>query len=352
MTTAASSPKRVFVVGASGYIGKQTVRELLARGYAVVCLARRRSGVGGADDEATARRALAGAEVRFGEVTQPESVVHEGFRGERFDAVVSCLATRTGSVADSWRIENQANRNVLAAARAIGVTHFVLLSAICVQKPLLAFQQAKLAFEQLLRESGITYSIVRPTAFFKSLAGQVERVRYKKPFVVFGSGDLTACKPISEADLARFLVDCLEDPDKQNAVLPIGGPGAAITPLQQGAILFELTGQKVVYRRVPVGLLDVIIAVLSALGRVFPRLADKAEFARIGRYYATESMLVLDPSTGRYDADATPAYGCDTLRDFYARVLTEGLGGQELGDQAFFAPLSTGSTGPSGNDTH
>ncbi len=32
----------------------------------------------------------------------------------------------------------------------------VLLSAICVQKPLLAFQQAKLAFEQALQQSGIT----------------------------------------------------------------------------------------------------------------------------------------------------------------------------------------------------
>jgi divinyl chlorophyllide a 8-vinyl-reductase len=50
----------------------------------------------------------------------------------------------------------------------------VLLSAICVQKPLLEFQRAKLAFEAKLQEAGdITYSIVRPTAFFKSLAGQV-----------------------------------------------------------------------------------------------------------------------------------------------------------------------------------
>jgi hypothetical protein len=52
----------------------------------------------------------------------------------------------------------------------------VLLSAICVQKPTLEFQRAKLAFEAKLQEAGdITYSIVRPTAFFKSLAGQVGR---------------------------------------------------------------------------------------------------------------------------------------------------------------------------------
>ena len=60
------------------------------------------------------------------------------------------------------------------AARANKVRHFVLLSAICVQKPLLEFQRAKLKFENELMAAGdITYSIVRPTAFFKSLAGQV-----------------------------------------------------------------------------------------------------------------------------------------------------------------------------------
>ena len=46
----------------------------------------------------------------------------------------------------------------------------------------------------------------------------------------------------------------------------------------------------------------------------------KAELARIGRYYATESMLVLDPNTGRYDAAATPSTGNETLFDFYTSL--------------------------------
>jgi divinyl chlorophyllide a 8-vinyl-reductase len=40
--------------------------------------------------------------------------------------------------------------------------------------------------------------------------------------------------------------------------------------------------------------LDGIIRVLTLLGDLFPKLKDKAELARIGRYYATESMLVLE----------------------------------------------------------
>ena len=71
------------------------------------------------------------------------------------------------------------------------------------QKPLLEFQRAKLAFEDKLKASGLTWSIVRPTAFFKSLSGQIARVRAGKPFLLFGDGTLTACKPISDDDLGR-----------------------------------------------------------------------------------------------------------------------------------------------------
>jgi divinyl chlorophyllide a 8-vinyl-reductase len=52
---------------------------------------------------------------------------------------------------DSWDIDYQATLNALQAARQSGAAHFVLLSAICVQKPLLEFQRAKLKFEAALQ---------------------------------------------------------------------------------------------------------------------------------------------------------------------------------------------------------
>jgi divinyl chlorophyllide a 8-vinyl-reductase len=215
---------------------------------------------------------------------------------------------------------------VLEAARRAGVGHFVLLSAICVQKPRLAFQHAKLAFERRLVASGVRYSIVRPTAFFKSLSGQVARVRRGKPFLVFGDGALTACKPISDGDLAEYLVRCLDDPSRWDRTLPIGGPGDAITPRQQAEQLFALLGRPPRFTHVPVRLLDLVATALGTLGRVVPaplagRLAAKAEFARIGRYYATESMLVWDERAGRYDAGATPSFGRETLAEHYQTLL-------------------------------
>ncbi len=335
---------RVFVLGATGTIGRATVRALAARGYEVVCFVRPRALREFADtktkratnsDVRSNMAARPNVTFREGDVRDAASLARDGFRDEHFDAVVSCMASRTGTPRDAWVVDHDAHRNVLTAAKNVGVSQMVLLSAICVQKPLLAFQQAKLAFERELMSSGLTWSIVRPTAFFKSLSGQIARVKNGKPFLVFGDGTLTACKPISDDDLAAFIADCLTNPALQNRVLPIGGPGPALTPREQGAQLFALLGQPPRYTHVPVALLNVIIGTLSTLGRVVPKLEEKAQLARIGGYYATESMLVWDAAVKRYDAAATPSTGSETLTDYYAKLL-RGEVSDDRGEHAVF----------------
>lgn len=327
-------PLRLLVLGATGTIGRATVRALIQRGHEVTCFVRP-SAKDSDIAESNIGKPLVGAEIRYGHVTDPSSLALDGFRGERFDALISCLASRTGAPRDAWAIDHDAHVSALYSAKAAGVSHFVLLSAICVQKPLLAFQQAKLAFEQMLISSEINYTIVRPTAFFKSLSGQVDRVKRGKPFLVFGDGNLTACKPISDNDLGSFLADCLGDPSRRNRVLPIGGPGEPITPMEQGAMLFALLGRPPRFRHLPVKFLDAIIAVLGVLGRLIPALEEKAEFARIGRYYATESMLVCDPKSGQYDATATPSTGSETLFQCYEQLI-RGETRPERGHHAIF----------------
>lgn len=312
---------KVLLLGATGSIGRATAAALLAAGHEVTALVR-----GG--------NAPAGCAVAVADVTQVGAAAAV-MQGAGFDAVISCLASRTGAPDDAWRIDHRANSMALSAAKSAGVARFVLLSAICVQRPKLGFQRAKLAFEGELQSSGLTYAIVRPTAFFKSLSGQVARVAAGKPFLVFGNGRITACKPISDADLARYLVECLTNPALQNRILPIGGPGPAITPLDQAAMLGQLLGRDVRVKHVPIALMDAIIAVLKTLGRLSPKLAEKANLAEIGRYYATESMLVWNNEAAGYDADATPEFGRDTLRDHYAQLL-RGDAAHDLGAHGVF----------------
>ena len=321
-----AAPLNVLLAGATGTIGRATLSGLLERGHAVTCVLRPGRGASAALPR--------GTEAIEADLTRPGSLA-AALRGRRVDAVVSCLATRNGAPDDAWAVEHRAQSHLLDAARQAGAAHMVLLSAICVQKPRLAFQHAKLAFEAELRASGLRWTIVRPTALFKSLSGQVARVRAGKPFLVFGDGRLTACKPIADDDLAAFLADCLRDPARQDRILPIGGPGDAITPIAQAELLFDLLGRAPRIRRVPPGLIAGIAATLAAAARVVPAMRAKAEFARIGHYYATESMLVWDAAAGRYDAAATPSFGSRTLRDHYTAIL-RGDTVAGLGEHAVF----------------
>jgi divinyl chlorophyllide a 8-vinyl-reductase len=327
--------QRVLLLGATGTIGMATAKALQQRGHEVVCLVRPRQGPGSTQADTDLSQRLPGATIMWGNATEEGFWKQADMVHARFDAVVSCMASRMGSPQDAWRVDHQSHLWALQAAQAAGVKHFVQLSAICVQKPLLAFQHAKLAFEKTLIESGLTYSIVRPTAFFKSLSGQLDRVKKGKPFLIFGDGQLTSCKPISDDDLADFLVGCLENESRHNQILPIGGPGPAITPLAQGEQLFALLGKPPRFKRVPVRLLDVIVGVLSVIGKLIPAAAEKAELARIGRYYATESMLVWDAQAQHYDAQATPSHGSQTLFDAYARWV-KGEGAPDRGEHAVF----------------
>lgn len=297
----------ILLLGGTGTIGRATAQALRAEGHHVTALIRPAADPG----------LLPGCTLVRGDLT-PDTLTAAS---TGIDAVVSCLASRTGAPADAWAIDHAANSAALKAAVTAGVQHFVLLSAICVQNPMLEFQKAKLAFEAELQASQLVWTIVRPTAFFKSLSGQIPRIQQGRPFLVFGDGTLTACKPISDADLGRFLALCLTDPEKRNRILPVGGPGPAITPLDQAAMLERLIGKPVPVKHVPVALMSAIVGLLTGLGMLSSRLAAKAQLARIGRYYATQPMLMWNPTTECHDADATPEFGSDRLEDHYAAML-------------------------------
>jgi len=327
----ANGPLRVLLLGATGTIGRATLGELVRRGYLVTAIVRPGTRTSGLQPDGEP------GQVRFveGDITATDQLIERTLDDESFDAVVSCLASRSGVPDDAWAIDYKVHSDLLKHAPKLGVEQFVLLSALCVQRSRLAFQRAKLAFEAELIQSGMTYSIVRPTAFFKSLSGQVARVKAGKPFLVFGNGRLTACKPISDDDLAAYLTDCLEDAARHNKILPVGGPGPAITPLEQAEALFALLERPVSVRHVPLAVLRSICFGLGLAGHLNAGMRAKAELARIGLYYATESMLVFDETRGLYDADLTPSFGSQTLFDHY-RQLIAGETETDLGAHAVF----------------
>ena len=75
-----------------------------------------------------------------------------------FDIIISCIGSKTGKIKDAWRVEFEANKNLLQLGLSNSIEQFILLSAICVQRPKLEFQFAKLAFEKVLINSKINHT--------------------------------------------------------------------------------------------------------------------------------------------------------------------------------------------------
>jgi len=312
--------ERLAVVGATGYIGKAVVREAVRRGYPTTAVVRDAAA-------AAAEPKFQGATVVQADVCNPSTLTGTPFKKGEVDVVISCLASRSGSKKDSFAIDYQATLNCLNAAREAGARHFVMLSAFCVKSAerndpyALQFQYAKKDMEEALRsQEDLTYSIIRPTAFFKSVSGQLEVVEGGAPFVFFdlGNGKSATCNPISEPDLANAVIDTIADKSRENTVWNLGGPDEGMSMQQQGALIADVLGmEEAKTLGVPIGIFDVIINGLQWLADTFKaeKLEEAAEFGRIGRYYALEDMLTTDSGD---------KYGTTTLREHYERISKEG----------------------------
>lgn len=299
---------KIFVAGSTGYIGKNVVKYALDNGFDVV----------------TAKRH---SDNKPGQLNKKLKVIKISNNDnnwiadlEKVDVIISCLASRTGEPEDAHLVDYKLNCLLLEKAKALKCSQFILLSAICVQKPRLAFQFEKLAFEEELKKSGLNFSIVRPTAYFKSLSGQIENIKKGKPYVYFGDGQITQCNPISEKDLSLYILSCIKDKTKWRKILPIGGPKQSITPKDIGKILFEIFEVSPKYKSFPTKLLDAIRLLLLIISPFSNWAKNKSELIKIAKYYATESMLIWDEKKECYDANMTPSTGKDTLRDYFYSI--------------------------------
>ncbi len=299
---------KIFVAGSTGYIGKNVVKYALDNGFDVV----------------TAKRH---SDNKPGQLNKKLKVIKISNNDnnwiadlEKVDVIISCLASRTGEPKDAHLVDYKLNCLLLEKAKALKCSQFILLSAICVQKPRLAFQFEKLAFEEELKKSGLNFSIVRPTAYFKSLSGQIENIKKGKPYVYFGDGQITQCNPISEKDLSLYILSCIKDKTKWRKILPIGGPKQSITPKDIGKILFEIFEVSPKYKSFPTKILDAIRLLLLIISPFSNWAKNKSELIKIAKYYATESMLIWDEKKNCYDANMTPSTGKDTLRDYFYSI--------------------------------
>ncbi len=162
--------------------------------------------------------------------------------------------------------------NLIEAARAAGVKHFVYVSYsanIDLDCPL---RNAKRTVEQRLKDSGLSYTILRPSYFMESwLTPLVGFDPANAKAVIYGSGE----KPISWIslkDVAKFAVESLDHPAARNATLELGGP-EALTPHQVIKIFEEAGGRPFEVTHVPEAALEAQQqAATDGLMQTFPAL--------------------------------------------------------------------------------
>ena len=202
---------RVLVGGATGYLGRHVVRELHDRGHEVRALGRNPSRLG--DLEAMA------PDVVLADASKPTDLVG---CCDGVGAVVSTIGLMKPSLRTSHRsVDYAANLNLLREAKSAGVQNFVYVSVL--QRPgmeKLAIVRAKLAFEEELERSGISYSILRPNGYFSDMDQFLQMARKGRVYV-FGTGDFTI-NPIDGGDVARAAVDAVGSAD--GGTIELGGP--------------------------------------------------------------------------------------------------------------------------------
>jgi NADH dehydrogenase len=215
---------------------------------------------------------IVGAEVVGGDVRDPASVA-AALRGA--DTVVSAVHGFAGPGGVSpASVDRDGNAHLIAAAARVGAA-FVLVSVVGASPshPIELFR-AKHAAEEMLRASGIPWTIVRATAFMETWGTIMSQpLRASGKILVFGQGD-NPVNFVSATDVAALVSHAVTAPALRGRVLEIGGPGN-LTFNEVAAIVQETTGRGTV-RRLPRPALRVMAV---AAARLKPALARQARAA-------------------------------------------------------------------------
>jgi len=217
----------ILVTGASGFVGSHLVPALLATGHQVVALARTPAAGQAVVGRLTATQRSA-VEVRLGDVTRPDTLV-PALTG--VDAVVHLVAIPRdfNGGADLRLVNTEGTRAIVVAMQHTGVRRLVHMGAMgVVDDPNLHYASSKARAEALVRESGLDWTILKPSlqfgegdGFFNIIAGLV-RI---SPGIVPVPGDGSArFQPIHVDDVAMVTIRVLADTTTNGEVFELGGP--------------------------------------------------------------------------------------------------------------------------------
>ncbi len=236
----------ILVVGSTGLVGSEICGRLVARHQTVRALVRATSNA----DKVNGLREL-GAETFVGDLRDPASL-EAACQG--IDTVISTASAMPFSYQpgenDVQTVDQEGEINLVDAAKAAGVRHFIYTSLsrnMALDYPL---WNAKRAVERHLEESGLTYTIIGPSYFMEVwLSPAVGFDAGNGKAQIYGTGD-QPISWISLQDVAAFAVACVDNPAARNCTLELGGPGA-LSPHQVIRFFEQTSGRTFQVTHVP-----------------------------------------------------------------------------------------------------
>jgi uncharacterized protein YbjT (DUF2867 family) len=195
-------------------------------------------------------------------------------------------------------VDYQGNRNLLDEALREGTSKFIFVSVFNAENMQhLKGIQAKLRFEEALKNSGMEYSIVYPNGFFSDMLEYFQMASKGKGYV-FGSGN-NRINPIHGRDLAEVCVNAAENHHKE---VHVGGPDI-YTHREILNLAFEVLGKKPRISKIPLWVSKLTTGFLRTFTSV--RIYGPVEFF----------MTVLTADL------VAPKYGSRQLKDFFSENL-------------------------------
>lgn len=232
----------VFVAGATGFLGGEICRQLIAKNKNVRGLVRATS-----DASKVAELKGSGVETVEGDLKNKDSLV-EALRGVStiISTVSSSFSRQEGDSIQT--VDDGGQINLIEAAKTAGVGQFIFISFCALGDcPL---QTAKRKVEKLLAESGMNYTILQPTYFMEVWLSPMLGFDYpNSKATIFGAGS-NKVSWIAVKDVAAFAVASVDNPAAANGIFELGGPDA-LSSLEVVTIFETAKGAKFELQFVP-----------------------------------------------------------------------------------------------------
>ncbi|HEX4794088.1 MAG TPA: NAD(P)H-binding protein [Humisphaera sp.] len=218
---------RVFVTGASGFVGTAVIRELLARGFDVAALVHRGQAKLNDPRITIVRGDLFSSDLLANGMNGCEAVIH----------LVGIIREDQGRGATFERIHVEGTRHVVEAATRAKVRRYIHMSAQGARAGAISsYHKTKFAAEEIVRGSTLDWTIFRPS-LIHGPGGEFTQMETgwakgtAMPFIgmpyfgagILGRGPASKVQPIFVDDVARAFVDALQKPQTIGRTYAIGG---------------------------------------------------------------------------------------------------------------------------------